>query len=140
MAERLTDKLVKALEAPAAGMRIAYDDEVKGFGVRLTQVGSLAFLVRYRRKADGRERTYTIGAFPDWKTAAAREEAKRIKRVVDGGGDPVGGERSLRDAATVNDLVDRFEAEVLPRNRPSTQRTYRNQIRAEIRPQLGRLK
>jgi integrase len=140
MADHLTDRLVKALDAPAEGYRLVADDEVKGFNVRITAAGARSFIVRYRRKSDHMGRSYTIGAFPDWKTTAARDEAKRIKREVDGGGDPVGDEQSYRDAATVNDLADRFEAEVLPRNRPSTARTYRNQLRSEIRPRLGKLK
>ena len=36
MAERLTDKTVKSLPAPARGNVIAYDSEVKGFGARIT--------------------------------------------------------------------------------------------------------
>jgi integrase len=139
MADHLTDRLVKALEAPAEGYRLEPDDEVKGFNVRITAANVRSFVVRYRTKT-GLQRSYTIGAFPDWKTAAARDEAKRIKRAVDGGGDPVGDERELRAAATVNELANRFEAEVLPRNRPKTRRNYHNQIRTEIRPALGKLK
>jgi integrase len=140
MAEHLTDRLVKALQPPARTSHITHDDEVRGFGIRITAANARSFVVRYRRKSDGQQRTCTIGSFPDWKTAAARERAKEIKRAVDGGGDPVGDEQELRDAATVNDLLDRFEADVLPRNRATTQRSYRSQIRAEIRPRLGRMK
>jgi hypothetical protein len=33
---RITDKLVKALKAPDTGNRIVYDDQLAGFGVRIT--------------------------------------------------------------------------------------------------------
>jgi integrase len=137
---RLTDSIVKRLPAPTTGNRITYDADVKGFGCRVTAAGTRAFVLNYRRKADGRERRVTIGSFPDWGTAAARDEAKRLKRQVDGGGDPVGDIAKGRAAPTVADLCARFEAEYLPRKRPSTQRDYRLQIGTDIVPELGRAK
>ena len=56
MAQKLTDKLVRALPAPAMGNRITYDAVVAGFGCRVTAAGARAFIVNYRRKADGVER------------------------------------------------------------------------------------
>lgn len=137
MGQRLTDKTIKLLPAPARGNRVFYDLEVKGFGCRVTAAGGRAFVVNYRRKSDGLERRLTIGSFPDWSTPAAREEAKRLKRSVDGGGDPVGDHNELRAAPTVNDLCDRVELEHLPRKREKTQADYRGAIRVHIRPTLG---
>ena len=137
---RLTDQAVKRLPAPKRGNKVTFDDVVKGFGCRVTAAGQRAFVLNYRRKVDGRQRQITIGSLPDWGTHAAREEAKRLKRKVDGGGDPVGDIQSSRAAATVAELCARFEREVLPRNRPSTQPGYRQQIRADILPALGRMK
>jgi integrase len=139
MAGKLTDSIVKALPTPASGARITYDSEVKGFGIRITARGARAFVLNYRTQL-GRERRYTIGSFPDWKTGAARAEAAELKKVIDRGGDPLGEIKAGRQAPTVADLCDRFEAEYLPRKRPSTQKSYRQQIAAEIRPALGRLK
>jgi integrase len=135
MAQKITDKTVKS--APAG---LIWDEDVKGFGLRVTAAGSRAFVLNYRRKGDGRERRWTIGSFPDWGTGAARDEAKRLKRLIDGGADPVGEQQSNRAAPTVNEVLDRFEREYLPRKRASTQRTYRNQIKSAIRPKLGKLK
>lgn len=137
---RLIDKIVRQLPAPATGNRVTYDTAVKGFGCRVTAAGGRAFILNYRRKADGRERRYTIGSFPDWSTAPAREEAKRLKREVDGGGDPVGAQQESRGAATVADLADRFLREYVPRKRPSTQRDYRQQIAVDILPAIGAMK
>ena len=61
----LTDSAVKRLPPPARGNRITYDTAVKGFGCRVTAAGARAFILNYRTNA-GRERRYTIGAFPDW--------------------------------------------------------------------------
>lgn len=117
MALQLTDKLVKGLPAPAKGNRVCYDDVVKGFGCRCTAAGARAFVLNYRRKADGLERRLTIGGFPDWTVLAAREQAKQLKREIDGGADPVGANREAREAATMADLCDRFESEYVPRKR-----------------------
>jgi integrase len=137
---KLTDNLLRRLPTPARGNKICYDDVVKGFGVRTTAAGGRAFVLNYYRKLDGRERRYTIGSFPDWGTTAAREEAKRLKRAIDGGADPVGEQEENRAAATVSDLCDRFERIYLQRNRPSTQRVYRQQIAADILPAFGKSK
>jgi len=140
MAQRLTDRAVKSVPAPDTGNKVYYDDLVRGFGLRVTAAGARSFVLDYRRRSDRLQRRVTIGQFPDWSTAAAREEAKRLKRAIDGGADPVGEYREARAAATVADLCDRFERDYIPRKRPSTQISYRQQIAADIRPAFGRMK
>jgi integrase len=140
MAQKLTDKLVKALVAPPAGNQITYDSIVSGFGVRITAGGAIAFILNYRVKTTGQERRYTIGSYPDWNTVAAREEAKRLKRQVDSGGDPLGEDKAKRDAPTVADLCHRFEKEHVEKLRQRTQADYRGIIRNKIVPVLGKLK
>jgi len=136
---RLTDKIIKELPAPERGNKITYD-EVKGFGCRVTAAAARAFVLNYRRKSDGIERRFTIGSYPEWSVGTAREEAKRLRREIDAGADPVGEHREARAAPTVADLCDRFGREYVPRKRPATQRDYRQQIAVDIRPALGRLK
>jgi hypothetical protein len=36
MAQRLTDAAIKRLRAPSKANRITYDDDVAGFGIRIT--------------------------------------------------------------------------------------------------------
>jgi integrase len=125
---------------PEHGNQITYDSDVRGFGCRVTAAGARAFILNYRRKSDGTERRYTIGAYPDWGVAAAREEAKRLKREVDGGGDPVGEGRAERAAPIVADLCDRFLEEHVAKQRPNTQIEYRSIIKGDILPALGKMK
>src|SRR5262245_62846900 len=96
--QRLTDSLVRKLPPPAKGNTITYDTEVSGFGCRVTAAGARSFVLNYRRKIDGLERRLTIGQFPAWSVAAAREEAKRLRREVDSGRDPLGEDQAMREA------------------------------------------
>src|SRR5258708_19705573 len=82
MARKLTDRIVKSLPIPDRGNQIAYDEDVKGFGARVTAAGGRAFILNYRRKSDGRERRCTIGSFPDWGTGAAPDQANRLKPLI----------------------------------------------------------
>lgn len=137
---RLTDGEIKRLPSPSAGSRIVYDTVAKGFGARITAAGARSFILTYRRKADGTQRRYTIGSFPDWRTTAAREETHRLKRAIDAGADPLGELEQSRAAPTVSDLAERFLSDYVPRKRFSTQRDYKRQIAINILPEIGNLK
>ena len=140
MAEKLTDKLVKTAATPDKGFRLIWDTDVRGFGIRITAAGARSFILNYRRKSDGLERRWTIGGFPDWGTAAAREQAARLKRAIDGGADPVGDHEKDRGSPTVADMCDRFAKEYFPHLRASSAGDYETAIRLHIRPALGRQK
>ena len=124
MAEKLTDKLVKTATTPDKGFRLIWDRDVRGFGIRITAAGARSFILNYRRKSDGLERRWTIGGFPDWGTAAAREQAARLKRAIDGGADPVGDHEKDRGSPTVGDMCDRFAKEYFPHLRASSAGDY----------------
>jgi hypothetical protein len=96
MAQHLTDAIVKRLPAPAKGNKVYYDSDLPGFGCRVTAADARSFVFNYRTKA-GRERRITIGKATTrtndsnvWRTTGAREQAKRLRRIVDQGGDPLG--------------------------------------------------
>ena len=90
MADHLTDATVKRLPLPTKASKIYPDGDLAGFGVRVTMAGARSFVLRYRVSGTGRERSYTIGDCGDWQATAARQEAKRLRRDVDSGGDHLG--------------------------------------------------
>jgi integrase len=137
MAHHLTDSLVSNLTPPDHGNRIVYDAIVPGFGIRVTAAGNRSFILNYRVKGSGRERRYTIGSAASWTVAAARKEAKRLRVVIDGGGDPQGDIDTDREAPTMADLIQRFEQEHLPRKRPGTVSAYQFILRKHIEPHFG---
>ncbi|RUV41392.1 site-specific integrase [Mesorhizobium sp. M1A.T.Ca.IN.004.03.1.1] len=132
---KLSDAVIKALPTPASGNKITYDDDIKGFGVRVTKAGAKAFILNYRTRS-GLERRYTIGSCQDWKYPAAREEAKSLKKQIDVGADPMGQVAAAREAKTMADLCDRFEREHLTKKRDSTARDYRALVKNHILPAL----
>jgi len=75
--------------------------------------GRKGFILIYR--AAGRQRRMTIGTWPSWSVVAAREEAKRLKRDIDRGEDPMDDRTNARHAPVVKDLIVRFIDEHLPK-------------------------
>jgi integrase len=111
---RLDNDTVRKLAPPKAGAVTVWDDDAKlsGFGLRLYSSGARSFFLNYW--FDGRERRYTIGPFPRWSVAAARERAMELRREIDRGHDPAGEKRERREAPTVQDLIDRYITEHMP--------------------------
>ena len=72
--------------------------------------------------------------------ARAREQARKLKRDVDLGGDPLGELLADRQAPTVEDLCLRFGEEHLPKLRPSTRGDCEAYIRRDVLPALGKVK
>jgi len=91
-----------------------WDEEVRGFGCKVTPAGNKSFVLQYRLGGRGTPvRRYTIGSYGDWTPDQARDEAKRLKReFVDRGIDPIDDKASRVRAATeftVKALADRFD-------------------------------
>jgi integrase len=135
-ADKFDDRFVRGLPAPPSGNRIHYDrgkDAVKGFGVRVTTAGAKSFVLNYT--VAGRERRMTIGAYPAWTVAAAREQAKSLRRRVDVGEDPLEEREAERAAPTVAELCDRYLAEHAARKR--TGEGDWSMAERFVRPRLG---
>jgi len=138
MTERLTDNIARKALPPARGQTLIWDAEVKGFALRLTSGGAKSFVVDYR--AGGRQRRFTIGAYPDWSVQAARQAAKELKREVDQGRDPMGERHDERAAPALNDVWERYQLEHLPRKAPRSQADERSIWEKIILPRLGKSK
>jgi integrase len=140
--KKLDDKAVRSATLPAsgAGAVTLWDggaDKIRGFGVKIYATGLKSFFVNYW--LDSRERRITIGAFPTWSVAAARERAKELRRRIDQGEDPAGEKRERRDAPTIADLIERYKADHLPTKTAKGINRRRDEERmlAEIGRQLG---
>src|SRR5262245_65966947 len=116
MPVKLTKDIVESEPAPDNGTTLVYDDQVKGFGLRVFAPtdrhppGARAFFLNYI--INGIERRYTIGRYPDWSVMAAREEARELRKRVDRGEDITAEKRARAEAATVKDLADRYKEHI----------------------------
>lgn len=131
----ITQKRLEDLERPARGNRLYFDPAIRGFAVRVTAAGAIAFVFNYRVK--GRERRFTIGRHPDLKLAEAREEAIRLRGEVLKGRDPLDMRASEREAPTMGDLAhDYFEFYANKRKRKSSLRIDRQMLDNLILPRF----
>jgi integrase len=133
----ITEKLVKRLQPPGRGNRIVYDEQIRGFGVRITAAGAVAFILNYR--LHGRERRFTIGRSPELTAEMARREALALREALRQGHDPLAERERLRGAPTMADLAEKYlrtHAQVF--KRPLSLREDRRLLTALILPRLAR--
>ena len=118
----------------------SWDEEIKGFGLKVSPTGSRVFVFQYRTK-QGRSRRFTIGRYSDTLTAElARKRAKDLRRTVEGGGDPLDEKQVTRQAETMEELFDRYLASAkFAEKADSTKATDRGRINRHLKPTLGRL-
>ena len=136
---KITKRVADALTA-SERTRILWDDELPGFGLRVTPGGVRSFVLRYRNAA-GRDRTHTIGRYGVHTVDQARAAARKLKVEIAGGGDPVAERGQMRNGSTVNDLLARFMIEHVERRYAETTRAMaRDLVERLIRPALGSLR
>src|SRR5215204_4613242 len=86
---KLTKRTIDALPCPTERDAIWWDEELKGFGLKVTPAGRRMFLVQYRPAGDRRNpRKYTIGVYGSVTPYQARVEAQRILAERAAGRDP----------------------------------------------------
>lgn len=130
---RLNEPAIRKIEAPAVGYRLIRDDEIPGFGLRVTANDARAFTLTYR--IEGRQRRLTIGTWPAWTATAARERAKELRRQVDRGEDPLAEKQARREAPTFREIA----AEYLEKHAAGKKSGYRDReyLERDVFPQWG---
>jgi integrase len=101
----ITDKEVRALIAKAkASGKVATqaDGMIPGLTMTASKTGIGSWVLRYR--TGGKQKETTIGQFPAWGAADARERAKELRRAVDSGVD-VAVEKQMSKVEAINQLT-----------------------------------
>jgi integrase len=142
---KLSKLRIDALKPPKNGYKdakgktvkhkIFWDDELPGFGLRVTNTGVKAYILIYRVK--GRQRRITIGRHGEFTPTKARDEAMRLKTEVRAGEDPLDEREKGRKEPTFNDLADEYERVHLPRKKSARED---RRFLAYLRPKLGNRK
>jgi integrase len=83
---KLIKSRVEAIAVPPSGQAFQWDDELRGFGVRITASGARSYVAQGR--VHGQTRRVTIGTHGRWTCDEARRQAREILRQMDLGIDP----------------------------------------------------
>jgi integrase len=135
MKERLTKSSVEAIE-PAPRDVYAWDDQLPGFGVKVTPAGARIYILKYRHR--GAQRWLTLGRHGEVTVAAARQKALRERGRVADGEDPAAARAAKTAAPTVDDLANRYLLEhAESHKKPRSAEEDRRNLRLHVRPALG---
>ena len=130
---KITKRTVDAL-AGQERERVVWDDDLKGFGVRVHPTGRKVYIVKTRYR--GRVIKMTIGPHGAVTPSYARVRAAEIITDARAGKNPAG--RSA-DAPTMIALGKRFLKEYVSTHcKPSTAEEYRRSVKLFIDPRVGR--
>lgn len=142
------------VDAVAKGERDQYlwDDEIPGFGLKVTPKGARVYLLQYRMGGRGSPtRRYTIGKHGGvWTPDEARKQAKKLRQMVDTGTDPqqaqiervkAAAERRRQEQVLgFSAYADRFLEEYGQAEwRPGTYKNVESIFRSYVKPKLGGL-
>ena len=132
---RITKRMVDAL-TPSERERVVWDEDIKGFGIRVHPTGRKVYIVKYRH--EDRAVKATIGPHGPITPAAARARAAEIVTLARTGRDLDGKTPRKAGGATVADLARRFMEEYAPDHlKPATALLNRKIIEKRILPRLG---
>ena len=134
-AMKLTKRVIDALEASGDKFRIAWDDELKGFGIRVMPSGTKTFILDYRN-AHGQQRRMSIGRYGVLTPEEARKRARQMLNRVASDRDPMAERERAREAATFKELAEEYIKRRCPEIKSG--REYERMIRLDILPRFGR--
>jgi len=136
---KLTKRVVDVTVATDKEVYV-WDNELRGFGLRVFPSGRKIYVVQYRT-VGYRQRKFKIGAHGDLTPDQARDMARQVLAKVAQGGDPASERAKERKDPTISDLLDlylRDHAE--PHQAARTVAGNRRLIEKAIRPRLGQIK
>lgn len=141
MASRITKRLVDAAAPRAEKDGFWWDNELRGFGLKVTPAGVKVYVLQYHvgTGRNARRRRLVIGRHGSpWTPETARTEAKRLLGQIAGGGDPLERRQQERKTMTVAELCDLYLAEGVAHKKATTLRSDRARIEHHIKPLLGK--
>ncbi len=132
---KLTKRLVDDLKA-GSKERFLWDNEVLGFGLRISTAGTVTYVLQYR--FEGRQRRFKIGLHGSpWTPEMARQEARSLQGKVVDGSDPQQARISERQELTIAELGEIYVSEALATAKESSVKAARNNVENHIKPLLG---
>ena len=138
--ERITKRVVDAVK-PSARDVFVWDQQLHGFGLKVTPKGRKVFLAQYRLGGRaGRTQRVTLGSFGPITVDQARQQARHVLGQSATGHDPAGERAAKRAIPRFSGLLELFLTDhVDAKLKPSTAKEYRRLTNKFIRPSLGHM-
>lgn len=141
LTRRVIDEAAKKLAAGNRERELLWDDEIAGFGVRLTKKGG-AYFLNYRNAASV-ERRLTLGTLAELTIEQARRKAAETRVSIRAGADPLGEIRAKAaapaapQAMTLKQLFDKWRDAGQAGWSKRTYEDYGYTFKRHILPTLG---
>ena len=136
MKAKITKRIVDAAQ-PGSRDTFIWDVDVRGFGLKVTPVGSRVYVLQ--RRVGGRMRRFTIGRHGSpWTPDMARDEAVRLLGQIAEGKDPADARAEAKRNISVSQLCDLYLAEGCETKKSSSVARDRSIVSRHIVPLLGR--
>jgi integrase len=139
---KLTKRTVDGAAAPKTGDLFLWDDDLRGFGLRVYASGRRIFVVQYRLRGGrgGRTRRIVLGEYGKMTPDEARKRAAKVLAAADDGLDPAAERDKAKSALTIADLAALYLDEgpaAKAKKRASSWATDRSNIERHVKPLLG---
>ncbi len=112
----LSKRKIDAAKAKAGERLVLWDDNPRGLGCRVYETGRKAFVCMYR-DAGGAKRLATIGDYGTFTLDQARDAAREMLRMAEGGDDALTVRRARKAAPTFGDLIDAYTQRHVPKKK-----------------------
>lgn len=131
---RLTKRAVDAIR-PGKRDQFIWDDELRGFGVRVYPSGALKYLLQWKR--DGRTRRLVLGTHGLITCEEARNQARTKLGAIAKGHDPADERDARKRDLTLADFLDLYMVEGAGHLKPGSREVYRSAFERHVKPLLG---
>ena len=141
MRQVITNTLLQALKPPASGRLEVNDLRCAGLVFRVTPAGARSWCYRFRDPATRKTTRATIGPYPEYTIAEAREAVAALRKQVAHNINPVKAKRRARAEAhskTFGALADRYLREHAGRHKkPRSAAEDERNLRLHVLPKWG---
>lgn len=117
---KLTDLTVRNLQAPASGQETYWDENLPGFGCRVSQGGQKTFVIMYGPREIRRRKI--VGRYPHQSLKEARDQAKKMQAEIALG--IISRPKTASQSTTFDEALDRFLNAAMQRSRSRTVSDY----------------
>ena len=137
---KFTNRQIKALRAKKTRYEV-WEDNGKGFGVRVSPAGRISFIFLYRFK--GTSRRMTFGVYPEISLADAHASHAKARQILEKGQDPGTVEQDKKEESLRSPSIRRLVEEYIEKYAKPRKRSWKEDERIlnkDVLPRWGKRK